>query len=711
MKKFYFLLVLAFFYAGLKAQPVMIYSENFDISLDSLTRSPNNRWVLDSSLKSSYPYAMKGLIPSHLGDSVELITDWIDAGDYSHLLLSFEHICKVSESDIVTVEYELNRIGSRWTKIPMSSYIGLTKPYKGQKFSQRSYDDWIYKDSLARPTNSWWKTETFDISAEAGWEQFRLKFKIKRGTTVGTQFAYGWLIDNIQIIGANAQIKLPEVSFLAPLIPDTVFSTGPFVVNAKVATRTIAPIIHPVLRISYTYNMITILDSIIMTDQDGGDSLWTATIPQQRFGTLINYYIVGKDTGGNEKTISSATYLKRFIPDSVGGQGIVEMYTDARNGGSYVMPFDITYTGNWTRQIYPASEFNGRSGMITKIGWRGYYDSYTGVANRKNVKIYFEEVSYTALTSTAYVNPNTLTNATLVFDGEILLDNGYRPWNDVSLQTPYFLTPGSNLLVHVYDNSGFTCNGTNSSGTTYYAFTYKATTYNSGVYCRSATGTGTVNNYGTHTRFTMASGTADSNAVAMYAIESPNKSVIAGQSTPVKVTISNNGFKDLTSCVINWSVNGTLQTPYHWTGMLPDDWKDTGIVIGSYIPRNELYDTVVVWVGMPNGVLDSVNVLDDTLRVITYGCINQFSGDYVIGNQSGADFPSFNDAIKILENCGANGDITFKFQSGVYNPLAIGDLKEYIGNYSLTITSVTGNAEDVVFERTSGTYAVNISGT
>ncbi|MDD3331445.1 MAG: hypothetical protein PHQ82_09045, partial [Bacteroidales bacterium] len=317
-KKIYLFFILVLMYAGLKAQPVMIYAENFDGSLSSLTRSPLNRWVLDSSFKSSSPHAMKGIIPSHVGDSVELITDWIDARLYSHLLFTFKHICKVSENDLVTIEYHIDKLGQTWKPIPTSSYGGSLAHYKGQRFSQKSYSEWKADDSLAQPASSWWKTETFDLSAEAGWERVRFKFKIKRGNILGTQFAYGWLIDDIQLYGANSQIRLPLVQFLSPLISDTVYSTGPYVVNAKVATRTTAPIIHPILRVSYTYNNISTYDSIVMTDQDGGDSLWTATIPQKLFGTYITYSINGKDTSGNELTISSNYYIKRAIGGASG---------------------------------------------------------------------------------------------------------------------------------------------------------------------------------------------------------------------------------------------------------------------------------------------------------------------------------------------------------------------------------------------------------
>ena len=213
-----------------------------------------------------------------------------------------------------------------------------------------------------------------------------------------------------------------------------------------------------------------------------------------------------------------------------------------------------------------------------------------------------------------------------------------------------------------------------------------------------------------HTRFALAGGTTDSNALALFAIENPIQTAVAGQQNLVRVAIENNGFKDLISCTINWSVNGVLQTPYNWTGMLPDGWRDTGIVIGSFIPRSQLYDTVIVWVGMPNGVADTVNVHDDTLQTIVYGCRYRFNGDYVIGNQTGADYATIEDFFNTLAICGASGDVVLKLQTGVYQPLIIEDLSKYLGNHTLTITSLTTNADDVIF-RTTGNYALQLANT
>ena len=137
---------------------------------------------------------------------------------------------------------------------PPSCYLGVAKNYsKDKKFSDASYTDWRSDSLWLQPTNRWWKTENFDISSEASYAPIQIKFTIIKGDTVGTEFAAGWFIDNLELLASMNQISPPVVEFISPLIPDTVHYTGPFTINAKVATRTNMPIIQPELEVIYTY--------------------------------------------------------------------------------------------------------------------------------------------------------------------------------------------------------------------------------------------------------------------------------------------------------------------------------------------------------------------------------------------------------------------------------------------------------------------------
>ena len=132
---------------------------------------------------------------------------------------------------------------------------------------------------------------------------------------MGSHFAYGWAIDDFTLIGAQHEIKPPVVEFVS-IFSDTVYNTGPFIFKAKVATRTMSPIVRPYLHYLVSYNNVTTHDSVLMTPYEG-DSMWTATLPQYLFGTNISYYIDGRDTGGNSAHAEGSFYLKRL-----GGGGV-----------------------------------------------------------------------------------------------------------------------------------------------------------------------------------------------------------------------------------------------------------------------------------------------------------------------------------------------------------------------------------------------------
>ena len=155
----------------------------------------------------------------------------------------------------------------------------------------------------------------------------------------------------------------------------------------------------------------------------------------------------------------------------------------------------------------------------------------------------------------------------------------------------------------------------------------------------------------------------DSNSVALESIDNPTEGTITGKQ-PVKITIQNKGDNWLTSCQINWTVNGVLQTPVTWKGNLYTDFYDT-ITLGSYIQRSMAYDTVTVWVSSPNNKVDSV-LDDDTLTVIAYGCDSLLKGTYTVGSGSQYNFASLSEALSIMEKCNLGGDVTLKIASGTY---------------------------------------------
>jgi len=170
------------------------FTENFNGGSSSFTTSPNSGWKMDTLLSVSGKSAW-GFVPNATGDSIELISPKYDLSNFAYAYLRFSHICKISEADIATVEFKEDYVGAKWTVIPIDEYRGSSTVFKKNRcFHQGSYNTWLKNDMMAEPDNSWWKEESFDVSQEVSYATVQFKFKLKRGTTVGTNFAFGWLI-------------------------------------------------------------------------------------------------------------------------------------------------------------------------------------------------------------------------------------------------------------------------------------------------------------------------------------------------------------------------------------------------------------------------------------------------------------------------------------------------------------------------------------
>ena len=107
-----------------------------------------------------------------------------------------------------------------------------------------------------------------------------------------------------------------------------------------------------------------------------------------------------------------------------------------------------------------------------------------------------------------------------------------------------------------------------------------------------------------------------SNDVGVIGIPQPN--IFCAGSQAVVASVQNFGVNKVTSFTVNWSVNGTMQTPYVFSGNL-DTIGGSGsavvqVPLGNYTFTNTPV-TVKAWTSMPNSSVDTVNV-NDTLSVL-----------------------------------------------------------------------------------------------
>ncbi|MCF8294804.1 MAG: gliding motility-associated C-terminal domain-containing protein [Bacteroidales bacterium] len=133
-------------------------------------------------------------------------------------------------------------------------------------------------------------------------------------------------------------------------------------------------------------------------------------------------------------------------------------------------------------------------------------------------------------------------------------------------------------------------------------------------------------------------------------------------SYPINVELQNHGSVNLTSCQINWSVNGVTQTPFNWTGTLAP-YANIDVTIGNFIfPSGTLF-TISSWTSLPNGSADCKNA-NDTSYLFDLG--TPLCGIYTIGGSS-PDFLNFSQAATALNNAGINCAVLFLVRDGNYS--------------------------------------------
>ncbi len=620
MKK-YFILALGVLFLAITSygQRQIVVFENFD-KADSikLTATPAGSWKINSQYYVSSPNSYRATVPNMLGDSVILQTAPYNFVGINHIQLRFYHICKTAKEDILRVEYRVAN-STKWNPVPWETYQGSAANYAlTGGFNAASYSQWRSDDNLVSPSQSWWKEEIFDLSTDAIGNVVEFRFVLKRGSVQGTQIAYGWLLDNFEIITSDEELTPPVVAFINPVPRDTVYSVGPYEINAKVKTATTAPIKNPHLKYTATNNGTHIVtDSILMVNVSG-DSLWRATIPAFVAGTQVSYSITGIDAFENYLNIHSEYIIQQYIITIEGTTEDIIIGT-GKNQRTFTAPTALTSNYSWSRQLYMSKEIdtlNGAGGLITELAWELEWVGSSPVT-MKNQTCWMKAVNDTVLTPGAYIDPFE-DGGTQVWKGNFMLSN-VAGWNSITLDEPFYLPPGMSLLIYWNGEHG-TAPGNS------WTWSNTLTNVNRTIYLEQSTGFpdagvgGALTNQRPNLKLHKQAITSQDNSVALYSIDMQDVTIVSSAlQVPIVVTIKNMGSQPLDSTVISYSLNGTAPQSYIWKsnpGMLWDfNAQDT---IGYYHPKLNDYDTLVIWTSMPNNQYD-ILTWDDTLTKIIYG--------------------------------------------------------------------------------------------
>ena len=190
-----------------------VWSENFDAAV-TMVPGGTPGWSVDNSLFVSSANSYRGQFDVN---GITLTSPVIDLTGLNFVKLEFDQIAKIEFTDSARMEISINN--GPWQKVNAANgciYEGNSPSFlsNGEKFAESSYFDW-QPGTTTIPTNAWWKNEVFDISAIAGNQSnVRIRFVGLDGPGAnGMNGRYGWMLDNICVIGAPCELNPNTFSF------------------------------------------------------------------------------------------------------------------------------------------------------------------------------------------------------------------------------------------------------------------------------------------------------------------------------------------------------------------------------------------------------------------------------------------------------------------------------------------------------------------
>lgn len=680
MRKFLLLLLGLVFGLAIQAQTV-IYHENFEApSLgDSVTPSGTpSPWAINTRLFAEGARCDSNFVQA--SDTSYLVTSVINCTGYANVVLKFSHICKIEVTDAAEIEVSINN--GAWIKLT-TQYVNpgnsqfITNGYKFTSTTYTSPDVWSWAVGTAKPLNSWWMPEQFDISALAGNQaNVRIRFSLRDGTTNGANWNHGWYIDNVRVLGAVSELTPPVITYRLPVVQDTIFNTGPFDIFAGI--KDVSGIDSAWLTYTVNGGANNYLPMTWISD-----TTYKATIPSYTWNTAISYFVSAIDSSLSHNQATAGTknfYIKKGPSDVVIGTGT--------STGSY--PFRMGYGYTRSASIYTQSEVN-QYGSILTLAWNIYA---TASANDP-VRIYLKNTASSVQTAETWAS--LISGATLVYDGTTAFNTA--GWKSFILTAPFTYSSG-NLMVLCESNYG-------SYGTSGPSFYYTSAA-NKHEYFYQDNSAPTGNGYVDANRPNITLGFAPTNFMfdaAVSQIVSPTGTVIPGTNVPVTVKIANPSVDTINTVTIKYSVDGVYRDSINWSGILY-----AGVTTANFdIDTTNFglgFHTIKAWTVRPNGGVDQ-NMLNDTATGSFYVCTSALAGPYTIGG--GGDFTTFAAAIGSLHNCGISGPVTFNVLSGTYNELLT--LNAVLGSSAVnTITFKPAAGATVILTNNTTTATLKLNG-
>ncbi len=671
------------------SQGSLVFHEDFELpsQADSVTSTGPTGWNVGSVLASQGTYSDSAKVMTS-GANI-LTTNSMDLSAYSNVTLTFDHICKIEFFDSAKVEVSADN-GVSWTTLTGNEYKG-NSPYFNNNgyFNANAYTKWQPMSSVS-PDNSWWKTESFDISSIAGSSaSVQIRFVLKDGNSTTIFENIGWFVDDIQVKAANGEMNPPVIAVVSNPV-DTAYTKGPFNVEVELTDDTGIDTAYIV------YNVNGGTDNTVGFYHSNGNK-WVADLPAGNYGDVYNYYIKVIDSSpvanSSRKPLNSRYSFE--LVQSPAPSGCTNPVT--------VFPMVENFDNNASAIDDNCGSFHILNGLFSNIpgdsvDWiplRG--ETYSGSTGPMGDHT-------TDSTTYVYLESSSCKYKVGILESRCFdISNVNYP----ALEFYYHMKGGSigELYVDIYFAGHWSTIWQKSGhqGGEWIRALVPLKKYKSVTKIRFRGKTGNGYN-GDIALDDIRIGEPAPEDAGIFVIQEP-KGTVNQLNNDIIVGLKNYGSADLTNVDITYTVNEVNPTTFSWTGLLKPGSVIDSLNIGSNVFSSGDAE-IKAWSSNPNGISDTISS-NDTAFVNATFCDGYIAGSYTIGSSAGADYPTLDDALTALKTCGMNAAVVFNMESGTYGKQDITDVMTASATNTITIQSATGNAADVVFEAAPTTSNTN----
>lgn len=191
------------------------------------------------------------------------------------------------------------------------------------------------------------------------------------------------------------------------------------------------------------------------------------------------------------------------------------------------------------------------------------------------------------------------------------------------------------------------------------------------------------------------------NDAGVVSITSPTGTVCMGNNN-LSVKVVNGGIGTLNNVVINWSINGVLQTPVTYSTAIPNVSNapnNTAIVSLGNVNFTIAAQTFKIWTSAPNGATDGFNLNDTLQQTFT----TSLGGTYTLNPAlaaGGNNFQTFTSLAATLASNGVCGPVIVNVAPGTTYTEAV-TFTNIPGASAVNTIKINGNGATLQFTNTS----------